>query len=188
MSSNDQPPATPDEQPQTPGEQPQTPGEQPVTPDEGADTPPGPTPPAARRTGLVVVAVIAVLALIGGGVGVALLVSGDDDDADAAVSMSHFCDSLKPIDDANAYDQDGFLDAIDDAGTPEEMTDEVSEGRDVFIDLLHGSATEKEFGAAYLKLQGDQSKQLNAYFNWVSGKCFSGDDDGASSEPSPSVS
>ena len=186
MSGNDQPPTPP----QPPGS---APDDEP-TPEPPADEPdyvieppaPGESDAAQpnKNKGLIIgVAVAAAIIVIGGIVGAILLIANNDDDDDKKeeTSVSDFCDVIKEMDESEGTADDPTIvsDALRDAGTPKDMSDDEKAGRDLLIDIgddaKDGPAAEK----AVSDLNEDETALVQAFITYIGKAC---------AEPTPTES
>lgn len=146
--------------------------------------PPPPGEPGASQSpknkGLIIgVAVAAAIIVIGGIIGAILLIAnsdGDDDDKKEeaeSTSVEDFCTVIKEMDssDDTADDPTVVSDALRDAGTPEGMSDDEKEGRDLLIeigdDAKDGAAAEKAVG----DLSDEDTAKVEAFVGYIGKAC-----------------
>jgi len=196
MSGNDQPPtppqppgSAPDDEP-TPVGPPQDESPESESPTDEPDYVIEPPPPGEfdaaqpnKNKGLIIgVAVAAAIIVIGGIVGAILLIAnGDDDDDKKETSVSDFCKVIEEMDESEGTAEDPTIvsDALRDAGTPKDMSDDEKAGRDLLIDIgddsKDGPAAEKAVG----DLNEDETAKVQAFITYIGKAC---------AEPTPTQS
>lgn len=199
MSGNDQPPTTPeptgsepeettpvDPAPVDPTPVDPTPADPaPVDPAEGEQdfviAPQGAgesdAPEAQKNKGLIIGVAIAVAIIVIGGIVLAIVLAGGDDDDDkkeeAETSIADFCDVIKKMDNSEGTAEDPTIvsDALRDAGTPEDMSDDEKDGRDLLIDIgddsEDGPAAEKAVG----ELDEADTAKVQAFVTYIGKVC-----------------
>jgi hypothetical protein len=182
MSGNDQPPTTPENSGPEPDDEP-TPVE--PTPDEPAPDEPGfvtePPPPgesdapaAGKQNGLIIgVAAAVALLLIVGGFVIWKVVGDDDDDKKEETSISDFCDVIEEMDESEDTAEDPTIvsDALRDAGTPEDMTDDEKDGRELLIDIGDDAEDGPAAEQAVQELDAADQAKLKAFIDYIGKVC-----------------
>ena len=132
---------------------------------------------APKNKGLIIgVAIAAAVVVIGGIIGAIALLGGDDDDdkkEDAETSVADFCDVIQEMDSSEGTADDPTIvsDALRDAGTPEDMTDDEQDGRDLLVeigdDAEDGPAAEK----AVQELDEADTAKVQAFITYIGKAC-----------------
>jgi hypothetical protein len=134
--------------------------------------------------GLIIGVAIAVAVLVIGGIVAAIVLAGGDDDddkkEDAETSVADFCDVIQEMDSSEGTADDPTIvsDALRDAGTPKDMSDDEQDGRDLLVeigdDAEDGPAAEK----AVQELDEDDTAKVQAFITYIGKVC--------SEQPDPS--
>lgn len=187
MSGNDQPPSTPENTGSEPDDEPTpeptpvepTPEPTPVEPGFVMEPPPpgeSDAPSSSKNNGLIIAVAAAVaIVLIGGGFLIWYFVSDDDDDDDKKeeTSISEFCDVIKKMDESEGTADDPTIvsDALRDAGTPEDMTDDEKGGRELLIEIGDDSADGPAAEKAVSELDEADTAKVQAFITYIGKVC-----------------
>ena len=132
--------------------------------------------PAPKNKGLIIgIAIAAAIVVIGGIIGAIALLGGDDDDdkKDEATSVSDFCDVIKEMDEEEGTAEDPTIvsDALRDAGTPNDMTDDEKDGRQLLIDIGDDSEDGPAAEKAVQELEEDDTAKVQAFITYIGKAC-----------------
>jgi len=131
---------------------------------------------APKNKGLIIgVAIAAAIVLIGGIFGAIALIGGDDDDdkKDEETSVADFCDVIKEMDSSEGTADDPTIvsDALRDAGTPKDMTDDEKDGRELLIDIGDDSEDGPAAEKAVQELEEDDTAKVQAFITYIGKAC-----------------
>jgi hypothetical protein len=137
-----------------------------------------------KNKGLIIgVAVAAAIIVIGGIVGAILLIanSDDDDDKKEETSVSDFCDVITDMDESEGTAEDPTIvsDALREAGTPKDMSDDEKAGRDLLIDIGDDAKDGPDAEKAVSDLNEDETAKVQAFITYIGKSC---------AEPTPTQS
>lgn len=139
---------------------------------------------AGLRGRWVPAAVIALVAALAGGFAAFLLLGTGPARADNPGSVSSstpFCIQTQALHGTPEYDQHIYLEALETAGKPVGVSEEVSRGREVMLRLVRASAAEADFERGYQQLVAEDARRFQSFTAWMSSAC-SGLDGGSRSQ------
>lgn len=159
--------------------------EQPPTPPTPSDSEPGALPelPTKKNALIIGLAVLALLAVVGGGIGAFLLLNDSDEDKDdqesaEVVEVTDWCASMmaaytelgsnESIEDSDPED---FADALDGAGITEDMSDEVLDGRTKTIQVIRDAESYEGIEDIDETFSAEEKASTDAFFAYYTEKC-----------------